>query len=94
MTNNEQPPPVSERMNIPLKVVAVVISYVLYRVLLGDDDRIAGPLLVAVGFAIFAYAMVNRWTQWRRERSGLLQVGTTVLGLCLLLLGAVLVITN
>ena len=41
MTNNEQPPPVSERMNIPLKVVAVLISYVIYRALLGDDDRIA-----------------------------------------------------
>ena len=94
MTNNEQPPPVSERMNIPLKVVAVLISYFIYRALLGDDDRIAGPLLVAVGFAVLAYAMVNRWTQWRRERSGLLQVGTTILGLGLMVLGAVLVLTN
>ena len=94
MTNNEQPPPVSERMNIPLKGVAVLIAYVIYRALLGDDDRIAGPLLVAVGFAVLAYAMINRWTQWRRERSGLLQVGTTILGLGLMVLGAVLVLTN
>jgi hypothetical protein len=94
MNDKEPPPPVSERLNIPLKFVSVIIGYVIYRVLLGDDDRIAGPLFVALGFVVLAYAMVNRWTQWRRDRSGLLQVGTTILGLGLMALGAILMLTD
>jgi len=94
MTQNEPPPPIEERLNVPLKVGAVAIGYVLYRVLFRDGRGIAGPLFVGGGFVIFAYAMVNRWTQWRRDRSGLLQVGTTILGLGLLGLGALLILTG
>ena len=94
MTGNEQPPPVSERASVPLKVASVVIGYLIYRVLLGDGDRVAGPLFVAAGFVALAYAMVNRWTTWRRDRSGLLQVGSTILGLGLMGLGALLILTK
>jgi hypothetical protein len=94
MSQKEPPPPISERLNVPLKIVSVAVGYLIYRVLLGDDERIAGPMFVAVGFIALAYAMVNRWTAWRRERSGLLQVGTTILGLGLMGLGAILMLTR
>jgi hypothetical protein len=51
-------------------------------------------VFVGVGFVVLAYATVNRLTQWRRDRSGLLQVGTAILGLGLLGLGALLILTG
>ena len=93
MTQNE-PPPIEDRFNVPLKVAAVVIGYVLYRVLFSGGEGIAGPVFVGVGFVVLAYATVNRLTQWRSDRSGLLQVGTAILGLGLLGLGALLILTR
>ena len=92
MNNDERPPPVPEKLNVPLKIGAVLIGYLLYRVLL--EDKVAGPLFVAAGFVILAYAVINRWTTWSRDRSGMLQAGTTILGLGLLVLGALLVLTG
>ena len=94
MNQNQPPPPIEERFNVPLKVGAVVIGYVLYRVLFRDGRGIAGPVFVGAGFVVLAYATVNRLTQWRRNRSGLLQVGTTILGLGLLGLGSLLILTG
>jgi hypothetical protein len=92
--NDERPPPIAESLNVPLKVVSVFIGYVIYRSLLDDDGGIRGPLLVAAGFVCLAYVMVNRWTTWRRDRSELIQTGTTILGAGLLVLGALLTFTG
>jgi hypothetical protein len=94
MSQSERPPPMEPRMRTPLKVVAVVIGYAIYRTVLGDDDRIAAPLLIAGGFVALAYVMVNRWTTRSADLSGLIQTGTTILGLGLLGLGTVLLVTD
>jgi hypothetical protein len=94
MSGNEPPPPIEERFNVPLKVASVVIGYVIYRVLFAGENGVAGSVFVGAGFTVLAYATVNRLTQWRRDRSGLLQVGTAILGLGLLGLGAVLILTG
>ena len=92
MKESDPPPPIPENLNVPLKVASVVIGYIIYRVLL--DDAVAGPLFVAAGFVILAYALINRWTMWQRDRSGMLQAGTTILGLGLLGLGALVLLTG
>ena len=84
----------AENMNIPLKVVSVLIGYVIYRLLLDDDGGLRGPVFVAAGFVCLAYVMVNRWTTWRRDRSELIQTGTTILGIGLLILGALFMFTG
>ncbi|MGH2754288.1 MAG: hypothetical protein ACRDLB_07610 [Actinomycetota bacterium] len=92
MNDDERPPPIPEKMNVPLKVGAVLIGYLLYRILL--EDEVAGPLFVAAGFVVLAYAVINRSTTWSRDRSGMLQAGTTILGLGLLVLGALVLLTG
>lgn len=82
----QQRPVLPERLRIPLRVGVVVASYVIYR-LPGDDEVIAGIFLGA-GATLFGFALVDRWTTWRRDRSGMVQVGTTLLGIALLALGA------
>jgi hypothetical protein len=92
MKQDEGPPPISERLNIPLKVVAVLLGYLIYRLLV--EDAIAGPLFVAAGFTMIAYTLINRWTLRRLDRSDMMQVGTAILGAGLIGLGALLTFTS
>ena len=61
------------------RIGAVVVAYVVYRLL--AEDHLAGAALVGVGGLALAGATIDRWTLWRHERSSLLTVGTIVLGL-------------
>lgn len=90
MTANEVPPAISEKARVPLRVAAVFAGYLVYRLL--ADDKIMGPAFVGFGVAFLGFVLVDRYGTWRRDRSGLLQVGTTVLALGFLGLGAYLML--
>lgn len=85
MHGKEAPPPIEERYRIPLRVVVIVGAYALYF-FLGDTDTM-GAIFAGLGTLLIGLALVDRWTLRRDKRSGLLQVGMTILGLGLLGLG-------
>lgn len=76
---------------MPLRIAAIGIGYVLYRALEGDHSVVTA-LFVAFGTVILLYSAINRYGLWRKERSGMLQVGQTILGLGLLGIGLVLLL--
>ena len=70
---------------MPLRVVVIVGSYALYYFL--SDERLVPAVFVGLGAALLGLSLVDRWTLRRADRSGLLQVGMTILGIGLLGLG-------
>lgn len=90
MTANEVPPAISEKARIPLRVAAVVVGYLIYRLL--EDQGVMGPAFFGLGIAFLGFVLVDRYATWRRDRSGLMQVGTTLLALGLLGVGAYLML--
>lgn len=91
MHREEEPPPVDEKYRMPLRVAAIFVCYGLYYVL--SRERTVPAALIGIGALLIALALIDRWTRWRRDRSGLLQVGQTLLGAGLLTLGTVLYLT-
>ena len=85
MHGKEAPPPIEERYRIPLRVAVIIGAYALYF-FLGDTDTM-GAIFAGLGTLLVGLAVVDRWTLRRDKRSGLLQVGMTILGLGLLGLG-------
>lgn len=85
MHGKETPPPIEERYRIPLRVVVIVLSYLLYFVL--SDEATIAAIFLGLGSAFVGLTLVDRWTLRRSNRSGLLQVGLTILGLVFLGLG-------
>lgn len=83
-------PPVPEKYRMPLRIGAVFLGYGIYLVL--EDEKIVGPAFVGVGSIIFLWALIDRYTTWRRDRSGLMQVGSTLLGVALIGIGTYLVL--
>lgn len=90
MTAKEVPPAVPEKARIPLRVGAVILGYIVYRLL--ADEGVMGPAFIGFGTAFLGFVLVDRYATWRRDRSGLLQVGTTLLALGFLGLGAYLML--
>lgn len=88
MHGKEAPPPIEERYRIPLRMLVIVASYLLYYFL--SDEQMVPAIFLGLGSVLIGLALVDRWTVRPSERSGLMQVGTTLLGVGLLLLGAFL----
>ena len=88
MHGKEAPPPLEERFRIPLRMLVIVASYLLYYFL--SDEKTIPAIFLGLGSVLIGLALVDRWTVRRSERSGLMQVGSTLLGVGLLLLGAYL----
>lgn len=91
MSVNEPPPSIPQNWLMPLRIAVIAVAYGIYRAL-EASNRAFPSALIAVGLIILAYSLINRYGLWRRDRSGLLQVGQTILGLGLLALGIVLVL--
>lgn len=91
MHREERPPPIEQRHRIPLRVVAITACYALYFFLSREDTPAA--VFIGLGCLLVSLTLIDRWTLWRRDRSGLLQVGKTLLGLGLLALGIFLFIS-
>ena len=90
MTARESSPPVPERYRMPLRLGAVAAGYVVYRLL--EPDNLGAALMLGFGVWISLAALVERYSARRRDRSGLMQTGSTILGLGLVGLGLVLVL--
>lgn len=88
MHGKEGPPPLEERFRIPLRMLVIVAGYLLYYFL--SDEAMIPAIFLGLGSVLIGLSLVDRWTVRRSDRSGLLQVGTTLLGIGLLLLGAFL----
>lgn len=86
---SEGPPPVESRGRIPMRIVAIVGAYLLYRVL--EARHAAGAAFTGAGVGLLALMLIDRYTLWRHKPLGLLQVGATILGLGLLGIGLYLV---
>ena len=86
----EQPPPLREKLRMPLRIVVVVGGYFLAVLL--DNGRDAARILLWAGIVMLGWLLVDRATMWARERSGMLVAGTTVLGLGAVGLGVYLAV--
>ncbi len=91
MHRRERPPPIDTKHRIPLRVVAIFGCYALYFFL--SRRQTVPAAFVGVGALLIVLALIDRSTLWRRDRSGLLQVGQSLLGAVLLALGLFLFIT-
>ena len=80
-----QKPPIDERYRMFLRIVVVVISFGAY-LLVQRDDLGAGVLVGAGGIAL-GWALVDRYTLWRRDRSEMMSVGQVLLGVGLIAVG-------
>ena len=85
MHGKEGPPPIEPKHRIPLRVAAIVACYALYFAL--SKERTGPAVFIGLGSLLISFSLIDRWTLWRRDRSGLMQVGQTLLGLGLLALG-------
>lgn len=85
MHREEGPPPIEPKHRIPLRMIAVIGCYALYFYL--SEERRPPAAFIGVGALLISWSLIDRWTLWRRDRSGLLQVGQTILGIGLLALG-------
>lgn len=85
MHGEEGPPPIEPKHRIPLRMIAVIACYALYFYL--SDERKPPAAFIGVGALLISWSLIDRWTLWRRDRSGLMQVGQTILGIGLLALG-------
>lgn len=87
---NQTPPLIPEKFRMPLRIGAVFLGYVIYLVL--EQGKVIGPAFVGFGSVILLWAIIDRYATWRRDRSGLMQVGSTILGLALIAIGLLLVL--
>jgi len=88
MHGKEPPPPLDEKYRIPLRMLVILGGYLVYLVL--SYEGTVAAVFLGLGAALVGLPLVDRWTLRRNKRSGLLQVGVTLLGLGLLGVGAYL----
>lgn len=78
-------PPIDQRYRMFLRIAVVVSAYGVY--LLVQREKLGAGILVGFGLIALGFSTVDRLTLWRRDRSELMLVGTTLLGLGLLGVG-------
>lgn len=86
MTKPEGPtPPLPERIRMPLRVASVLIGYVIYRIV---AEPIGAALMILVGFVVLDWAIIEQATTFRKDRLSMVIVGQALLGVGLLVAGA------
>ena len=73
------------RYRIPARISAVFGAYVIYR--FTGDERVVPALLLAGGFVLLAWAIVDRLTLGRHQQIVMLQAASAILGVGLIALG-------
>lgn len=87
MTKPEGPtPPLPERIRLPLRIASVVIGYVIYRIV---GEPVAGALLIWIGFVLLDWAIIERVTTYRKDRLSMMIAAQAMLGIGLLVAGAI-----
>lgn len=80
-----RPPPVDERYRMFLRIVVVVVAYATYYLV--QRDKLVPGVFVGFGVIAIGFSTVDRLTLWRRDRSEMMLVGATLLGVGLLAIG-------
>jgi hypothetical protein len=83
-----RPPPIDERYRMFLRILVVVLAYGAYLIV--EREKLVAGVLVGAGVLALGFSTVDRLTRWRRDVSEMMLVGTTVLGVGLVALGAAL----
>ncbi len=83
-----RPPPIDGRYRMFLRIVVVVLGYGAY--LYVQREKLVPGIIVGAGVVALGFSTVDRLTLWRNERSEMMLVGGTLLGLSLLALGLLL----
>lgn len=74
-----RPPRIDERYRMFLRIVVVLAGYGAY--LLVQRESLMPGVLVGAGVVAFGFATVDRFTRWSHDRSEMMLVATTLLGL-------------
>lgn len=85
------PPPIDPKYAIYARVAIVAIAYLAYRTV--ESKHLAAGIFLGVGVLLVGYAVVTRLTTWAKDRSEMMQMGQTILGLGLVALGIGLLVT-
>ena len=71
---------------MPLRIASVFVAYLIYRLVEGP---VAGRLLLAAGFIVLDWAVVDKLTTYRKEQLSMMLVGQGLLGSGLMVAGIV-----
>lgn len=88
MRGDPRAPRVTDKQLTALRFVAILVSYGVYRLI--EPRRFVAAVFVGIGTLMLLYRAIDRWALPRAERLELLEIGSIVLGLGLLGLGAYL----
>ncbi|HYP24142.1 MAG TPA: hypothetical protein VEV43_11250 [Actinomycetota bacterium] len=80
-----RPPRIDERYRMFLRIVVVLVAYGAY--LLVQGERLMAGVLVGAGVIALGFSTVDRLTRWSHDRSDMMLVATTLLGLGLTAIG-------
>ncbi len=69
-----------------LRIVAVIVGYLIYRLV---DEPLVSALLIAIGFVMLTWAVIERETTFRKDRLSIMIAGQAMLGLGLVAAGVV-----
>lgn len=80
-----RPPRIDERYRMFLRILVVLVAYGAY--LLVQGERLMAGVLVGAGVIALGFSTVDRLTRWSHDRSDMMLVATTLLGLGLTAVG-------
>ena len=88
---DKTPPPLDTKQALFARVAVVAIAYFAYRTV--EETNLTAGVCVGVGVLLLGYAIVTRFATWAKDRSDMMQMGQTILGLGLVALGLGLLLT-
>ncbi len=74
-----RPPRIDERYRMFLRIVAVLVGYGAYLIV--ERERLMAGVLMGAGVIALGFSTVDRLTRWSHDRSEMILVATTLLGL-------------
>lgn len=83
--HEQRKPPIDERYRMFLRIVVVVVSFGAYYFV--QRDQLPPAVFIGLGGIALGWALVDRWTLWRRDVSEMMLVGQILLGMGLLGIG-------
>lgn len=85
------PPRIDPKRALPMRLAVLALAYGAYRAV--EDDRFSSGVFIGFGALLIGYAIVTNLTTRRDQRSGMLQMGQSILGAGLVALGLVQLVT-
>ncbi len=85
MTERNRAPRLDEKQAMVARLVTIGLAYGLYRLL--ETRDVIGGALAGLGFLMIVYGYITMFSTRDADRSEMLRVGQTILGLGLVALG-------